>query len=308
MKKLVFGILAHVDAGKTTLSEGLLYTAGVIDKLGRVDKQSAYMDTHELERERGITIFSKQATFEFLDTHASLIDTPGHVDFVAEAERALAVQDYAILVVSATEGVEAHTKTLWQLISSRGIPAFVFINKTDICRKTRAEIMEALSTHLGAGFVDFTYTDTEFFYEDAAGRDEELMEEFFSIGALTDDSIRGAIKRRKIFPCFFGSALKMNGVSEFLTALDRYTEERRYNDRLFGGKVYKIERDKKGRRLAFMKITGGRLAAKDILRIPDGLGGYTEEKVEEIRIYTGDRYKSVSSATSVSGEPVRTPL
>ncbi|MBR2350840.1 MAG: NYN domain-containing protein [Clostridia bacterium] len=298
MKKLVFGILAHVDAGKTTLSEGLLYTAGVIDKLGRVDKQSAYMDTHELERERGITIFSKQATFEFLDTHASLIDTPGHVDFVAEAERALAVQDYAILVVSATESVEAHTKTLWQLISSRGIPAFVFINKTDICRKTRAEIMEALSTHLGAGFVDFTHTNTEFFFEDAAGRDEELMEEFFSTGTLTDASLRGAIKRRKIFPCFFGSALKMNGVSEFLTALDRYTEERRYNDRLFGGKVYKIERDKKGRRLAFMKITGGRLAAKDILRIPDGLGGYAEEKVEEIRIYTGDRYKSVSSATA----------
>ena len=138
MKKLVFGILAHVDAGKTTLSEGLLYTAGVIDKLGRVDKQSAYMDTHDLERERGITIFSKQATFEFLDTHASLIDTPGHVDFVAEAERALAVQDYAILVVSATEGVEAHTKTLWQLISSRGIPTFIFVNKTDIARNHRA--------------------------------------------------------------------------------------------------------------------------------------------------------------------------
>ena len=298
MKKLVFGILAHVDAGKTTLSEGLLYTAGVIDKLGRVDKQSAYMDTHELERERGITIFSKQATFEFLDTHASLIDTPGHVDFVAEAERALAVQDYAILVISATEGVEAHTKTLWQLISSRGIPTFVFVNKTDICRKTRAEIMESLTTHLGTGFVDFTYTDTDFFYEDTAGRDETLMEEFFDTGALTDDSIRRAIRKRKIFPCFFGSALKMSGVSEFLAALDRYADERKYNSRLFGGKVYKIERDKKGRRLAFMKITGGKLAAKDVLKIPDGLGGFTEEKVEEIRIYTGDRYKSTLSAAA----------
>ena len=292
MKNLVFGILAHVDAGKTTLSEGLLYTAGVIDKLGRVDKQSAYMDTHDLERERGITIFSKQATFDFLDTHACLIDTPGHVDFVAEAERALAVQDYAILVISAPEGVEAHTKTLWQMLASRRIPTFVFINKTDISRKTRSEIMEALFTHLGPGFVDFTHTDSDFFFEDAAGRDEELMEEFFDTGALTDESIRSAIKRRKIFPCLFGSALRMNGVEEFLAALNRYTEERKYNTRLFGAKVYKIERDKKGRRTAFMKITGGALKAKDVLKIPDGLGGFNEEKVEEIRIYSGEKYKT----------------
>ena len=298
MKNLVFGILAHVDAGKTTLSEGLLYTAGVIDKLGRVDKQSAYMDTHELERERGITIFSKQATFDFLDTHACLIDTPGHVDFVAEAERALAVQDYAILVVSATEGVEAHTKTLWQLIASRGIPTFIFVNKTDISRKTRAEIMDALATHLGRGFVDFTHTDSDFFYEDAAAHSEELMEEFFDEGRIADGSLRRAIKERRIFPCFFGSALKMNGIGEFLTALDRYTEERKYSSRLFGGKVYKIERDKKGRRLAFMKITGGALAAKDTLKIPDGLGGFVTEKVEEIRIYSGDKFKAVPSVSA----------
>ena len=295
MKKVVFGILAHVDAGKTTLSEGLLYAAGVIDKLGRVDKQSTYMDTHELERERGITIFSKQATFEFLDTHIALIDTPGHVDFVAEAERALAVQDYAILVVSAPEGVEAHTKTLWQLISARRIPTFVFINKTDICRKTRSEIIEALSTHLGQGFVDFTHTDTDFFYEDAASRSEDLMEEFFEDGRISDERLRLAIKNRQIFPCFFGSALKNDGVREFLAAIDRFTEERHYSDRLFGAKIYKIERDKKGRRTAFMKITGGSLRAKDVLKIPDGLGSHVEEKVEEIRIYSGDKYKSVAS-------------
>lgn len=296
MKNLVFGILAHVDAGKTTLSEGLLYTSGVIDKLGRVDKRDAYMDTHELERERGITIFSKQATFDFLDTHVSLIDTPGHVDFVAEAERALAVQDYAILVVSAPDGVEAHTKTLWQLISSRGIPTFVFVNKTDICTKTRAEIIEALNTHLGGGFVDFTHTDAPFFFEDAAAHSEELIEEFFDTGMLSDGSIRKAIRKRRIFPCYFGSALKMNGVAEFLAALDRFTEKKNYSDRLFGAKVYKIERDKRGRRLAFMKITGGCLKTKDTLKIPDGLGGYTEEKVEEIRIYNGDKYKAAQSA------------
>ena len=293
MKKVVFGILAHVDAGKTTLSEGLLYTAGVIDKLGRVDNQSTYMDTHDLERERGITIFSKQATFEFLDTHITLIDTPGHVDFVAEAERALAVQDYAILVVSAPEGIESHTKTLWQLISARRIPTFIFINKTDISRKTRREVIDALSTHLGQGFVDFTYTDSDFFYEDAAAHSETLMEEFFDSGKISDDTLRRAIKERQIFPCFFGSALKNEGVKEFLTAIDRFTEDRRYSDRLFGAKVYKIERDKKGRRLAFMKITGGSLRAKEILKIPDGIGSYTEEKVEEIRIYSGDKYKSL---------------
>ena len=296
MKNLVLGILAHVDAGKTTLSEGLLYTSGVIDKLGRVDKRNAYMDTHELERERGITIFSKQATFDFLDTHVSLIDTPGHVDFVAEAERALAVQDYAILVVSAPDGVEAHTKTLWQLISSRGIPTFVFVNKTDICTKTRAEIIEALNTHLGGGFVDFTHTDAPFFFEDAAAHSEALIEEFFDTGRLSDGSIRKAIRKRHIFPCYFGSALKMNGVAEFLAALDRFTEKKNYSDRLFGAKVYKIERDKRGRRLAFMKITGGCLKTKDTLKIPDGLGGYTEEKVEEIRIYNGDKYKAAQSA------------
>ena len=298
MKKLVIGILAHVDAGKTTLSEGLLYSAGVIDKLGRVDKQSAYMDTHELERERGITIFSKQATFDFLDTRVTLIDTPGHVDFISEAERALAVQDYAILVVSAPEGVESHTKTLWQLLSARGIPTFVFINKTDISRKTRAEMMEALTTHLGRGFVDFSYTGTDLFYEEAASTDEELMEEYFDTGALSDESLSKAVKKRKLFPCFFGSALKMNGVAEFLAALDRYTEERGYSDRLFGAKVYKIERDKKGRRLAFTKITGGTLRAKDLLKIPDGIGGYTEEKVEEIRIYSGDKFKTVQSVSA----------
>ena len=298
MKNLVFGILAHVDAGKTTLSEGLLYTAGVIDKLGRVDKRDAYMDTHELERERGITIFSKQATFDFLDTHVSLIDTPGHVDFVAEAERALAVQDYAILVVSAPEGVESHTKTLWQLISSRGIPTFVFVNKTDISTKTRAEIIEALQTHLGGGFVDFTHTDAPFFFEDAAAHSEELIEEFFDTGRLSDGSLCRAIRKRRIFPCFFGSALKMNGVAEFLTALDRFTEKKNYSDRLFGARVYKIERDKRGRRLAFMKITGGHLKTKDTLKISDGLGGYTEEKVEEIRIYNGGKYKAAGSVTA----------
>ena len=294
MKKLVVGILAHVDAGKTTLSEGLLFSAGAINKLGRVDKRDAYLDTFSLERERGITIFSKQAVLNLEETEITLVDTPGHVDFSCEAERALSVQDYAILVISASDGIQAHTKTLWQLLETRKIPTFIFVNKTDISEATRAELMSTLTAGLSSACVDFsTKAKTE---EDAAGKDEELMAEFFDTGALSDASLRNAITARKIFPCFFGSALKMQGVREFLLDFDKYTDAVGYNERLFGAKIYKISRDGAGKRLTYMKITGGSLSAKDTVTVKCD-GGDCSEKIEEIRIYSGEKYKAVRSVS-----------
>lgn len=295
MKKLVVGILAHVDAGKTTLSEGLLYASGTIGKLGRVDKRDAYLDTHSLERERGITIFSKQAILSFEDTEITIVDTPGHIDFSCEAERALSVQDYAILVINACDGVQAHTKTLWQLLASRKIPTFIFVNKTDISEKTKSELMEEIKNSLSPCSVNFSAEDAKF--EDAAGADEKLMAEFFDTGRLSDASLSAAISERKIFPCYFGSALKMTGVKEFLSDFDRYTMPVSYNERLFGARVYKIARDKDGKRLTYMKITGGKLSAKDTVTVRDKDGSTYFEKIEEIRIYSGEKFKAVKEVS-----------
>lgn len=296
MKRIAVGILAHVDAGKTTLSEALLYRSGVIDKLGRVDKRDAYLDTHSLERERGITIFSKQAVFEYRDTAFTLIDTPGHIDFSCEAERALSVQDYAVLVVSATDGVTAHTKTLWHLLASRKIPTFIFVNKTDLSDRRRSELLSELSTLLSSACVDFTHTDTPEFYEAAAGADERLMEEYFSENSLSHNSLSLAIRGRRIFPCLFGSALKLVGVDALLDLLVDYTVMRSYPEDSFGARVYKISRDSEGRRLSYAKISGGRLSTKDTVEVHRRTGESVTEKVEEIRIYSGDKYKSVRSA------------
>ncbi len=298
MKKIVVGILAHVDAGKTTLSEGLLYSAGMINRLGRVDKRDAYLDTYSLERERGITIFSKQATLSFGDTEITLIDTPGHIDFSCEAERALSVQDYAILVISASDGVTSHTKTLWQLLTKRKIPTFIFVNKIDIAEKTRVEIMNELKASISPICVDFSSTDKK--YEDTASLDEGLMAEFFDTGSISDENIRSVISARKLVPCFFGSALKMTGVKEFLGELDRYTAPITYNERIFGARIYKIARDASGKRLTYMKITGGRLSAKDTLTFFDGEGNQITEKAEEIRIYSGEKFKAVRESTAGS--------
>lgn len=295
-KKIVVGILAHVDAGKTTLSEGFLYSAGVVDKLGRVDKRDAFLDTHSLERERGITIFSKQAIIEFANTYITLIDTPGHIDFSPEAERALAVQDYAILVVSAVDGVSAHTKTLWHLLSARHIPTFIFVNKTDIAERSRAQLLSELTNVLSRECVDFSSDTAPEFFESCAASDERLMGEFFDSGELSHDSICRAIARRKIFPCFFGSALKMKGVSELLSAIDKYTVAKSYTENYFGAKVYKIARDKQNKRLTYVKITGGALRPKDVVTYRNPSGEEISEKVEEIRIYSGERYKSVQKA------------
>lgn len=294
MKNLVIGILAHVDAGKTTLSEGLLFASGAIEKQGRVDKKSSFLDTYSLERERGITIFSKQATISVGDSFITLVDTPGHIDFSCEAERALAVQDYAILVVNAQDGVQSHTKTLWSLLSARRIPTFIFVNKTDISERTRIELMTELRSTLSPACADFTTESATL--EDAAGADERLMAEYFDTGAISERSMMDAIHSRRLFPCFFGSALKMTGVKDFLYSLDRLTKAPSYPEKLFGAVVYKIARDKNGRRLTYMKITGGRLAAKDIIRVKGRDGVIYEEKVEEIRLYSGDKFKPLKEA------------
>ena len=298
MKRLTVGILAHVDAGKTTLSEGLLFSAGNILRLGRVDKRDAFLDTHSLERERGITIFSKQAMLDLGETQITLIDTPGHIDFSCEAERALSVQDYAILLVSATDGVTAHTKTLWHLLASRGIPTFIFVNKLDISDRSRAQLLEELKCNLSSRCVDFTIDSSAEFYEACATQDERLMEQFFSTDALEHSDVCHAISKRRIFPCFFGSALKMKGVSELLSGIDKYTLEKGYSDSLFGARVYKISRDPQGKRLSYIKLTGGSLKTKDTIEITLPSGEVIGEKVEEIRLYSGDKYKSVGQAVA----------
>ena len=214
MKNLAVGILAHVDAGKTTLSEGLLYSSGATSRLGRVDKKDAFLDNHSLERERGITIFSHQAILDLPNTRITLIDTPGHIDFSCEAERAISVQDYAILVVSATDGVTAHTKTLWHLLAAKRVPTFIFVNKLDIADRTRPQLLSEIKTILSPSAVDFSHDTDADFYEACASADEGLMEEFFSTDSLCLDSLRRGIQSRKIFPVYFGSALKMKGVAE----------------------------------------------------------------------------------------------
>ena len=300
MKRLAVGILAHVDAGKTTLSEGLLFSSGSLSRLGRVDKRDAFLDTHSLERERGITIFSKQAMLELGDTQITLIDTPGHIDFSCEAERALSVQDYAILVISAPDGVSAHTKTLWHLLAARAIPTFIFVNKLDISDRRRAALLEELRAILSSGCVDFTDDSSPEFFEACASTDERMMEQFFATDRVDEEMIRHAIAKRRIFPTFFGSALKMKGVAELLSGIDKYTLDKPYSDSLFGARVYKISRDPQGKRLSWLKITGGSLKNKDTVEITLPSGDTVTEKVEEIRLYSGDKYKSAQIAPAGS--------
>ncbi len=298
MKRLTVGILAHVDAGKTTLSEGLLFSSGNILKLGRVDKRDAFLDTHSLERERGITIFSKQALLELGDTLITLIDTPGHIDFSCEAERAISVQDYAILIISATDGVTAHTKTLWHLLAARSVPTFIFVNKTDISDRRRHQLLDELRVNLSSRCVDFTEDSTTDFFEACASADERLMEQFFATDSVQTDDIRHSISKRRIFPCFFGSALKMRGVGELLSGIDKYTLEKKYSESVFGARIYKITRDPQGKRLTYLKVTGGSLKTKDTVEITLPSGEVVNEKIEEIRLYSGEKYKSLSVAPS----------
>lgn len=283
-KQITVGVLAHVDAGKTTLSEALLYLSGEIADLGRVDHQNTFLDTSGLERERGITIFSSQARMRYGDMAVTLLDTPGHVDFSAEMERTLQVIDYAVLVISGVDGVQGHTETLWRLLSKYGIPCFLFINKMDLPGTEKGGIMKELKNVLSDGCVDFTDTDQEEFVESIAVCDEELMEKYLENGELDlGQEIPVHIRERKIFPCFFGSALKLDGVEEFLRGLEEYTTEVDWEEE-FGARVFKISRDPQGVRLTHMRVTGGELRVRMPLT--------SEEKVNQIRIYSGEKYKT----------------
>lgn len=291
MKKLVVGILAHVDAGKTTLSEGMLYISGKIRKLGRVDNKDAYLDTYELERARGITIFSKQAIIEADQTEIILLDTPGHVDFSAEMERTLQVLDYAILVISGADGVQGHTHTLWKLLALYQIPVFIFINKMDQNGTDKKQLLSNLKQQLDEGCIAFGAELTEEAYEQIAMCDEPLMEAYLDQGKLGNNHLIEAIKNRKVFPCFFGSALKLEGVDVFIEHLVQYTVAPVYKEDLFGAKIFKIARDEQGNRLTHMKITSGTLKVRDLL----GRDSW-EEKVTQIRIYSGNKFETVTEA------------
>ena len=295
MKRLVIGILAHVDAGKTTLSEALLYAAGTIQKLGRVDHRDSYLDTHALERARGITIFSKQAVFETPDLSVTLLDTPGHVDFSAEMERTLQVLDYAILVISGTDGVQAHTETLWRLLRRNQIPTFVFVTKMDLPTAGHEGLMDALRKHLDEGCVDFTHRGDDW-EETIALREEALLDKYLEEGSLSTRDISGLIRIGRLFPVFFGAALKMEGVEEFLQGLTDYTEEPVYPAD-FGARVFKIARDPQGGRLTYLKLTGGSLKVRTPLPYYPLHGEEPlEEKVTQLRLYSGAKFETAETA------------
>ena len=286
--KMVFGIMAHVDAGKTTLSEALLYHSGSIRKMGRVDNQDAFLDNYVLERERGITIFSKQAQIKLGEQEVTLLDTPGHVDFSAEMERTLQVLDYAILVVSGADGVQGHTRTLWQLLKRYQIPVFLFINKMDQAGTDKQLLLKELQENLSENCIDFSQVQSESFYDSLAMCSEEAMEQFLEQGTIEIEEMQKLIQTRQAFPCFFGSALKEQGIDKFIEGIKTYSKEPVY-DSEFGARVFKIARDEQGNRLTYLKITGGTLKVKTIL--PG-----QQEKINQIRIYSGEKYSTVEEA------------
>ncbi|MEE0960207.1 MAG: translation factor GTPase family protein [Lachnospiraceae bacterium] len=294
MNRLIFGILAHVDAGKTTLSEGLMYKSGAIRKIGRVDNKDAHLDTNELERARGITIFSSQAELKIDDLDITLLDTPGHVDFSAEMERTLRVLDYAILIISGADGVQGHTETLWKLLREYNVPVFIFVNKMDQNGTDKEKILEDIREKLTDSCVDFTDTDSEEFYENIAMSDEHVMEDYLDNMTVSIEDIQGLIVERKIFPCFFGSALRLTGIDEFMQGLYTYTLRPEYSKE-FGARVYKITREADGTRLTHIKVTGGTLRVKTELT-GDTDGREWREKINQIRLYSGDKYETVNEA------------
>lgn len=310
MKQLTLGILAHVDAGKTTLSEALLFTAGAIRKAGRVDKKDAFLDNYELERERGITIFSKQAVFSYEDLRITLLDTPGHVDFSTEMERTLQVLDAAVLLISAADGVQSHTRTLWKLLESYQVPVFLFVNKMDQPGADQEKILAGIQNQLSGNCVDFTplvgaaateskgaalETDMQEAMEAVAICDEELLNSFLTDGRISQEQLREKIAERKVFPCLFGSALRLQGIEALLSAIAAYAPEKTYPE-AFGARVFKVTRDSQGSRLTHMKITGGTLKAKMELTCAED----KTEKVNQIRIYSGERFEAVNEAVAGS--------
>ena len=286
-KRLTIGLLAHVDAGKTTLAEALLFAAGAIRQAGRVDHRNTFLDTDAQERERGITIFAKQAELRFGDTEIMLMDTPGHVDFCAETERTLRVLDYAILIINGKDGVQQHTETLWRLLSEYGIPTFIWVNKMDLLAVDKTALKAELSEKLDTMCIEL---GSENFLEDAAVCDEGLMEKYLAEGSLSDEDVAGAINGRKLFPCLYGSALKSGGLDALIEAIQKYTLAKSYRDD-FAARVYKIGRDERGARLTYMKLTGGTLSVKETIST-----GETDEKVDRLLVYSGDKARMIDKA------------
>lgn len=285
MENIVMGILAHVDAGKTTLSEGMLYLSGTVRKLGRVDHKDAFLDTYSLERDRGITIFSKQAVFSLGNRRINLLDTPGHVDFSAEMERTLQVLDYAVLVISGADGVQGHTETLWKLLKLYEIPTFIFINKMDQPGTDRESLLTELKERLDEGCIVFGKGKNVESLEEIAMTDEAVLDYFMEHETVRNEDICRLIRERKIFPCYFGSALKLDGVQELLAGFEEYMKPFD-GKKEFGARVFKISRDDKGERLTFLKVTGGKLVVKMPIN--------KEEKINQIRIYSGAKYEAVN--------------
>ena len=292
MKNITVGILAHVDAGKTTLSEGLLYTSGALRKLGRVDHGDAFLDTESLERERGITIFSKQAILTVGDTVLTLLDTPGHADFSAEMERTLPVLDYAILVISGTDGVQSHTRTLWRLLETYQIPVFLFVNKMDLAGAERGTLMAEVQKKLSSNCIDFTAAHDEA----VAMCDEAALEEYLRSGSVSNAGTASLVAARKVFPCWFGSALRLEGVEEFLVSAAELMKARSYGSE-FGARVFKISRDAQGARLTWLKVTGGTLKVKTPLSYTAGETQYAE-KADQLRRYSGQKYQTLNEAAA----------
>ena len=285
MDKITLGILAHVDAGKTTLAEAMLYKSGVMRTFGRVDDGNTMLDTHSIERERGITVFASGARLCTKNFEMTLLDTPGHVDFSSETERVLQVLDYAVLVISSLDGVQSHTRTLWRLLALYGVPTFIFVTKMDFKRHEKEEIMSELCRELDSGCVDFS-PDNSSLFEDLATCSEGLLEKYLETGTVEDPDIKNLILSRRVFPCCFGSGLEQEGVEEFISLIDRLSKAPEYPD-VFGAKVFKISRDKQGERLTHMKITGGELHVRDSITL-----GEKTEKINRIRIYTGEKFVS----------------
>lgn len=313
MKRIVTGILAHVDAGKTTLSEALLYATGNVRKLGRVDHGDAFLDTNTMERQRGITIFTEPAIITTPNLTLTLLDTPGHVDFSAEMERTLAVLDYAILVISGADGIQGHTETLWRLLKRYNVPTFIFVNKMDAPAADKTKLLQQLKRRFSDGCIDFTGEQDgdetlANSMEDVAMQSETAMESYLESGTIPDETIREMIADRALFPCFFGSALKMDGIDEFVAGFERYVREPEY-DSAFGARIYKVSHDTQGNRLTWLKVTGGEFKAKTMLsgteRVGADLGeskigddGMWHEKADQVRVYSGAKFATVDSVVA----------
>ena len=285
MKKITTGIIAHVDAGKTTLSEALLYRAGNIRNLGRVDNGDAFLDTQQLEKKRGITIFSHEAKLTTDVTEVTLLDTPGHVDFAFQTEEVLSVLDYAILVISATDGVTSYAKTLWNLLEKNNVPVFIFVNKIDIAGTDKDQALADIQKNLSENCLDFSQENQDF-YENVASADDKLLEKYLNGEKIADSDIQDLIAQRKIYPVYFGSALKLTGITEFLAGFDKWTKEKEYASD-FSARCFKISHDKNGERLSWIKILGGSLKAKTEL---------ADEKINQLREYNGEKFTTVVEA------------